>query len=602
MEIEAKKLWPWWGHSFLCAIWIVLAFEFSRQQTGIDLLGFQALLFFTMVPVVALIAHHGAVRRTMLLAALKPTSGIEPYLWGTVLRTFLASCLAALMCGVLVMQMLLPETRQPLFRGLASQAAFVVLLLPVALRWMQRHFQPWSQVNLVQQVVVLTGGMVGALAMTLLVPLPSVPALEQALKTTPFSQAPLLDVLAMSQSVIEGLQRMALAEASALGGQPEAAANLLYFLLWLPPSLASAGAFVALGVRPSEMRRAFARPQPSDSPGPVAWGAVGAVLLAGATFWALHHYLWAPLDLFVAQKQIPQQARKAINVIGLNGRYYPADSVKLLIATRPDLSVFKAQARKLMCDNAAKAFISARVQSGKYVDYYYSMPAAVMRTGLAFSDRIDADDAIKEDIQRRVFDSSFQKLMTAGAATVQQAGDMASSIDQKWLQGAEKSLVGQEVAPSDGITLNVVAEAPDLGKLTRAPNEIMDPRWQAATAVASGLLAKGGIDALAGTASKSIANTSAIKGFLSGLSKKVPLGGRSKATVEVITKWTARAATGVIGATAGTAVGVLVTKGELELDERLHRKDFEAQMRREIDHSEIGFRSAAQCASVNLTR
>jgi len=499
------------------------------------------------------------------------------------------------MCVVLVMQMVLPDTREPLLRGLAGQAIFVVLLLPAAMRWLQRHFQPWSQVNVVQQLVVVAGAMVGALVMVVLVPLPTVPALDQALKTTPFLNAPLLDLLAMSQTVVEGLQRMALAEASTFGEWPKLAASFLYFFLWLPPSLASAGVFVALGVRWSEMRRAFASPQPLDYPGPVAWGAVVAVLLAGTIFWGLHHYLWMPLNNFVAQKQIPQKTRETIKVVKLGERYFSASAISQVLATRPSVSGFIETARNNMCENADKAFEGAQVQSLKYVDYYYSMPAAVMRTGLAFSDR--PDDAMNQDIQRRVFDSSFQKLMTTGAATVRQAESMAKAIDQEWLKGAQKFLAEHEVHPSNDISLNVIAEAHDLSNLTRAPDVLMDPRWQGATAVASALLVQGGVEAVAGKASRSIGGAPAIKGFASRLVPKAQLGGKTTRIVEAAAKGATRAATGVIGATAGTAVGVLVTKGLLEADEAVNRKEFETQIRGKVDDARTDFMQKAMCKS-----
>lgn len=580
----------------------MLAFEFSSKKTSIGLFGFQALLFFTMIPVVALIAHNGAVGRTMLLAALKPGSIMARYLSGTLLRTLFASCIAGLMCVVLVMQMMLPDTRGSIFSVLIGQAIFVVLLLPAILRWTKKHFQPWSQVNVVQHFVVFTCGMFGALVMVIILPLPSVMGLEQALKTTPFPNAPLLDLLAMSQSLVEGLQRMALVETSEIGWRSNFAANFCYFLLSLPSFLMSACIFVALGVRASEMKRAFAAPRASDSPAPISSGAVVAALMAATLFWCLHHYIWLPLDVFIGSKQFPQKVRVTYDVIRLGGRDYEASTFDLIKRTRPDMSTFTKGARDRMCETAAQAFRGARVKSLNYVDYYYSMPAAIMRTGLVFSDR--PDDAMREEVQNRIFDSSFQKLLTAGAASVQQTELIAKEINLQWQKNAKIILAEREVVASEGTKLKVVAEASDFGKLMGPPSEILDARWKGATAIASALLSKGGIDMFANKASRAISNAPAIKSFASRLAAKAQLDSKTnnllQTTAKVATKSATGilgAATGILGAAAGTAAGALVTKGLLEVDEALYRKEFEEQILREVDRTETEFRNKAQCSA-----
>ena len=187
--------------------------------------------------------------------------------------------------------------------------------------------------------------------------------------------------------------------------------------------------------------------------------------------------------------------------------------------------------------------------------------------------------------------------MAAGASSVRQTDYMAKAIDQEWLERGRKILAEEEVYPSQGVTLNVVADAPDLYTLMQPPNELMDPRWQGATSVASGLLAKGGIEVFAGRASRSMANAPAIQSFFSRLSKKAQLGGKTKVAVEATAKGASRVATGVAGAAAGTAVAVLLEKAFLEVDEAMHRKEFEEQLRKEIDRSETEFRTAAQCLS-----
>lgn len=590
---EARKLLPRWGHVALCALWIIILYGLSSKQTAIDLLWFTATLTMAMVPIIALLAHQGAVRRTMLLAALKPESTFAPFLWGILLRTFVAACLAVIISVLLVLQMVLPDTRDLMFWILVGQAIFAAVALPLALRWLRQHFQPWSQVHVVQQLVVFAAAGVGAFAAVLLLPLQDHVVLEQALETTPFPNSPLIDLLALSQAAIDGLQRMALAETAAMGARPRFAANFIYFVLWLPPFMASAAVFVAFGVRWSEMRRAFSAPQTSDLPAPAAVGALIAAVLAFSSLWGLHQQLLVPLNQFLGDKQVVPQIREKIDVFRIGERYFPEQLVQQVRATRPDLSALRLKASETMCSEAGRAFESARQGAVDYVDYYYTMPAAIMRTGLAFTS--NPADHMKREIQSRVFGTDFQKLLASGAATVKQAEFMAAEVDRQWRAQVEPILAQHEVFPSDDVELNVVDEAPDLATLLAAPGKIMDPRWQGATVAASALLAKGGIEAVAGRASQRIANAPAIRGVLSRITRASGLKGSTKATVESIAKTATRAATSVFGTTVSTVGGAVVAKGMLEADEAMNRKDFEAQMLDEVEKARTEFIKGAGC-------
>lgn len=592
-SIEARKLWPWWGHLALSGSWITALYGLSSKQTAIDLLWFTATLTMTMVPIIALLAHQGAVRRTMLLAALKPSSTFAGLLRGTHLRTFVAACLAVMISVLLVLQMVLPGTRDPLFWLLAGQAVLVVVALPLALSWMRQHFQPWSQVHVVQQLVVFAAAGAAAFAAVLLLPLQDHVSLEQALETTPFPNAPLIDLLALSQTAIDGLQRMALSETAAMGARPRFAANFIYFVLWLPPFLASAAMFVALGVRWSEMRRAFSAPQTSDLPAPAAVGALIAAVLAFGSLWGLHQQLFVPLNQFLGDKQVVPQIRAKIDVVRFGERYFRAQAVQQVLATRPDLSALRLKARDTMCKEADRAFALARQGAVDYVDHYYTMPAVTMRIGLAFAD--DPADHMKREIQSRVFGTDFQKLLSFGAATVKQTEVMAAEVDRQWRAQVEPILAQHEVFPSDDVELNVVYEAPDLGTLLAAPGKIMDPQWQGATVAASALLAKGGMEAVAGRTSQRIANAPAIQSLLSRISKATGLKGSAKASVETIAKTFTRGATAVLGTVVGTVGGVIVSKGMLEADEAMHRKNFEKQMLGEIEKARTEFIKGAGC-------
>jgi hypothetical protein len=156
-------------------------------------------------------------------------------------------------------------------------------------------------------------------------------------------------------------------------------------------------------------------------------------------------------------------------------------------------------------------------------------------------------------------------------------------------------LAQHEVFPSDDVELNVVYELPDLGTLLAAPGEIMDPRWQAATIASSALLAKGGIEAVAGRTSQRIANAPAIQGLVSRISKAAGLKGSAKASVETIAKTAARGATAAFGTAVATAGGAITAKAMLEADEARNRKDFEKQMLDEVEKTRTAFMKDAGC-------
>jgi hypothetical protein len=565
----------------------------SSQKDSIDLNWFTAALIATTAPIIALLAHQGAVRRTMLLAALKPTSTFAGFLRGTYLRTFLSAVVALIISGVLVLQMLLPATREWLFLILVGQALFVVVALRFAQSWLRRHFQPWSQVHVVQQLVVLAAAGAAALAAVQLLPLQDGVTLEQALETTPFPNAPLVDVLAISQSVVDGLQRMALGETAAMDLRLQFAAYCIYFVLWLPPFLASAAVFVALGIRWSEMRRAFSTPEASDLPPPAKLGAAFAFLLAAVSFWGLHHYLLTPLNQFLGDKQVPQQVRKTADVVRFGERYFRADAVQQLRATRPDLSALRTQAIKTMCNETGRAFESARKGALAYVEHYYTMPAAIMRTGLAFAD--NPEDQMQREIQSRVFGVDFQKLVTSGAATVKQTQFISEQVDQQWRARVEPLLAQHEVFPSDDVELNVVYEAPNLDSLLDPPGQFMDPRWQGATVAASALLAAGGMEAVAGKTSRAIVKTPAMQGYMARLAKRVPVDGKSKAVLDAVAKGATKLGTGVASSAVGTAAGIVVAWLALEADEVMNREDFEKQIVGEVYRAEAEFLKSARC-------
>jgi hypothetical protein len=457
---ETRKLWPWWGHLIACAIWIAIAYQLSRSQAGIDLIGTELLLLFIMIPIGALLAHRAASARTLLLASLKPGSRVSWFLSGNLLRPLLAALVALLGGALLALQLLLPNARTELFINLTGQAVLTVIMLPLILAFFRDRFQPWSQIYVVHGLVVFVTGTASAAVATLLMPLPELMSFEQSLESTSFSNSPLIDLLALWPTTTEGLQRMALSHSATIGGWPRVFAHFLYFLLWTPPFLASAAAFVALGLRFGELRRALALPLQSDKPASVAPKALIGLLAVAGTFWALHAFVWVKLENFVGEQKLAQQVKTTINVVRVGDRYFDADMATQLLATRPDLSSLKANALDIMCQQADTAFASANKRGADYVDYYYTMPAAYMRIGLAFID--NPADKMTDEIRRRVFGGDFDKLMVSGTTRVRQAEVMSREVDRLWRESVKESLGQHEVFAADDVEFNVVAEAPSL--------------------------------------------------------------------------------------------------------------------------------------------
>lgn len=141
-----------------CAIWIAIAYQLSRSQAGIDLIGAELLLLFIMIPIGALLAHRAASARTLLLASLKPGSRVSWFLSGNLLRPLLAALVALLGGALLALQLLLPNARTELFITLTGQAVLTVIMLPLTLAFFRDRFQPWSQIYVVHGLVVFVTG------------------------------------------------------------------------------------------------------------------------------------------------------------------------------------------------------------------------------------------------------------------------------------------------------------------------------------------------------------------------------------------------------------------------------------------------------------
>ncbi len=163
---ETRKLWPWWGHLIACAIWIAIAYQLSRSQAGIDLIGAELLLLFIMIPIGALLAHRAASARTLLLASLKPGSRVSWFLSGNLLRPLLAALVALLGGALLALQLLLPNARTELFITLTGQAVLTVIMLPLILAFFRDRFQPWSQIYVVHGLVIFVTGTAAAAVAT----------------------------------------------------------------------------------------------------------------------------------------------------------------------------------------------------------------------------------------------------------------------------------------------------------------------------------------------------------------------------------------------------------------------------------------------------
>ncbi|WP_199554894.1 hypothetical protein [Sandaracinobacteroides hominis] len=597
---DRDRQWPLWGHMLLCAAWIALLAALSSSRADTSLFIFFALLFVISAPAAVLVAHRSVVRRTMLLASLKPGSTLPTLLRGYVLRTLIAIVLAVLLSVVLAMSMLDQDSGGRVAIALICQALFIGIAAPLAHRWTASHFQPWSQIYAVRALVVPAGAVLGAAAMMWVLPLPEAVTLSEAVDSTPFKQSAMLESVSITLSVLNGVQVFALEEVQSIGGGYRTSANLLYFLQWIGAFWVSAMAFTALGIRWREMRRAFSAPDQSSWPPRLSAVAYVGILSCVAAYWATYNYGALRAEALASRYSLPTKMQTGrttiIDVYRIGEELFPKDVVMTVIEMRPDVGAIRSEAKSSMCKLAKSAFDGAERSAKSYVDQYYTMPAEYMRLGYIFTSK--SEQMAKNDMTTHIFGDSFAKQMSAGATLVNAASGMAANVDARYVEKAKEILGRHKLKPSYGIRMREVGRAPDLQSLLIPPSTLADPQWKAASAVSAALLAQGGMAVIGNRVSAKVFGSQTVQTFTSKMAKRVGVGPKSAAVVAGSTKSVVRGATAVAGAAAGTVAGVAATKAMLEADEYLHRAEFEAQILKEVRASRDDYLQKAGCLPV----